>query len=65
MGAEVFGVDELLGRRENLGILGRSQVSGGGYACHESDRAFGRMSVFGKWRDVEAFEEIIGKRRLG
>ena len=37
----------------------RLRVAGGGYAYHVLDRAVGRMRIFAKRRDFEAFEEVI------
>ena len=44
----------------------RLRVSSGGYAYHVLNRAVGRMRIFGKERDFEAFEEVIeqAKARL-
>ncbi len=44
----------------------RLRVSTGGYAYHVLNRAVGRMRIFGKQRDFEAFEEVIeqAKARL-
>ena len=44
----------------------RLRVSSGGYAYHVLNRAVGRARIFGKLRDFEAFEEVLGeaKRRL-
>jgi putative transposase len=40
--------------------------SSGGYAYHVLNRAVGRMRIFAKERDFEAFDEVIAeaKRRL-
>ena len=42
------------------------RVAGGGYAYHVLNRAVGRMRIFRKQRDYEAFEEVIeqAKARL-
>ena len=44
----------------------RLRVSSGGYAYHVLNRGVGRMRLFGKPRDFEAFEEVLGeaKRRV-
>ena len=44
----------------------RLRVSSGGYVYHVLNRAVGKMRIFGKRRDFEAFEELIGqaKQRL-
>ena len=41
----------------------RLRVSSGGYAYHVLNRAVGRMRIFGKERDFEAFEEVIGQAK--
>ena len=41
----------------------RLRVSSGGYAYHVLNRAAGRMRIFGKDRDFEAFEEVIGEAK--
>jgi putative transposase len=41
----------------------RLRVSSGGYAYHVLNRAVGRMRIFGKQRDFEAFEEVIGEAK--
>jgi putative transposase len=41
----------------------RLRVSSGGYAYHVLNRAVGRMRIFGKQRDFEAFEEVIGQAK--
>ena len=37
----------------------RLRFAGGGYAYHVLNRAVGRMRIFGKQRDFEAFEEVL------
>jgi hypothetical protein len=37
----------------------RLRVSTGGYAYHVLNRAVGKMRIFAKQRDFEAFEEVI------
>jgi putative transposase len=41
----------------------RLRVSSGGYAYHVLNRAVGRMRIFGKARDYEAFEEVLAKAK--
>src|SRR5574340_1351517 len=41
----------------------RLRVSMGGYAYHVLNRAVGRMRIFGKQRDFEAFEDVIGQAK--
>ncbi len=41
----------------------RLRVSSGGYAYHVLNRAVGRMRIFGKQRDFEAFEEVLADAR--
>ena len=41
----------------------RLRVASGGYAYHVLNRAVGRMRIFGKERDFEAFEEVIAEAR--
>lgn len=41
----------------------RLRVSSGGYAYHVLNRAVGRMRIFGKPRDYEAFEEVLLKAK--
>ena len=42
----------------------RLRVSSGGYAYHVLNRAVGRMRIFAKERDFEAFEEVIGQAKI-
>ena len=37
------------------------EFASGGYAYHVLNRAVGRMRIFGKERDFEAFEEVIAR----
>jgi putative transposase len=41
----------------------RLRVSTGGYAYHVLNRAVGRMRIFGKRRDYEAFEEVLAQAK--
>jgi putative transposase len=41
----------------------RLRVSTGGYAYHVLNRAVGRVRIFAKQRDYEAFEEVIGQAK--
>jgi REP element-mobilizing transposase RayT len=41
----------------------RLRVSSGGYAYHVLNRAVGRLRIFAKERDFEAFEEVIGQAK--
>ena len=41
----------------------RLRVSSGGYAYHVLNRGVGRMRIFGKARDYEAFEEVLAKAK--
>ena len=41
----------------------RLRVASGGYAYHVLNRAVGRMRIFGKARDFEAFEEMIAEAK--
>jgi len=39
----------------------RLRISTAGYTYHVLDRAVRQMRLFGKQRDLEAFEEVIGQ----
>ena len=39
----------------------RIRIASGGYAYHVLNRAVGRTRIFGKQRDFEALEEVIGR----
>ncbi len=60
----------LLTEGEEAGVFAimprRLRVFSEGYAYHVLNRAVGRMRIFGKERDFEAFEEVIeqAKARL-
>jgi hypothetical protein len=41
----------------------RLRVASGGYVYHVLNHAVGRLRVFGKRRDFEAFEEVIGQAK--
>ena len=41
----------------------RLRVASGGYAYHVLNRAVGKARIFGKQRDFEAFEEVIGEAK--
>ena len=48
------------------GMPRRLRVASEGYAYHVLNRAVGQAHIFGKTRDYEAMEEVLGeaKRRL-
>ena len=41
----------------------RLRLAGGGYAYHVLNRAVGRVRIFSKVRDYEAFEEVLVEAR--
>jgi putative transposase len=41
----------------------RLRVASGGFAYHVLNRGVGRLRIFGKQRDFEAFEEVIGEAK--
>jgi len=41
----------------------RLRVAGGGYVYHVLNRAVGRMRIFARQRDFEAFEEVIAQAK--
>jgi putative transposase len=41
----------------------RLRVASGGYVYHVLNRAVGRLRIFGKRRDFETFEEVIGQAK--
>jgi hypothetical protein len=39
------------------------RFASGGYAYHVLNRGVGRTRIFGKKRDFEAFEEVLGEAK--
>ena len=66
-GSGVFVLDETGGTWQSLVMPRRLRVASGGYGYHVLNRAVGRMRIFGKQRDFEAFENNkgVGSHKLG